>query len=431
MRGMSIPAARALLIAAAILGAASPIRAEDRPAAPLLVPDRVKSDTVVVLAHPDDEGVVAPLLAREALAGKRRVVAIYLTAGEAGVDRVSAIRGPAFGTMRLTELHWTLDRLGVAMFHVLFRADLPPAADPAAVVTAWDRDRTVRELTRHLRLLRPDRLLTWLPGPASAHGAHIATGALALLAVRAAASSVEYPEQLANEGLRVWRVPETAVFFQADKVSYPAYPIDDGGLEASGVRVEIERVDAYDAGLGRRYADVAREAMREQRSVAAAAGLDRGGSFDAPLKLVHLFEERPAPGTEPLAAIGISFAVSTGQRFFEATTSEIGAPGLLRAFDPEVAIDAAGGTMTVTCAAADALRVDGTVSLSVPEGWSAAPASRLLALDPHASTELLFEVKPSPSGTYGRVEIRVMSRGRASKLLASAAAVLKVTGPSR
>ncbi|HZE89293.1 MAG TPA: PIG-L family deacetylase, partial [Verrucomicrobiae bacterium] len=365
--------AGAILVA---LAAALPSFAQERTEPPLLVPDRVKAETLVVLAHPDDEGVVAPLLAREALAARRRVIAIYLTAGEAGVDRVSSIRGPAFGAMRLTELHWTLDRLGVAMFHVLFRADLPPAADPAAVVAAWERDRTVRELTRYLRLLRPDRVLTWLPGPASAHGAHIAAGSLALLAVRAAASSEESPEQLVNEGLRVWRVPETAVFFQADKVSYPAYPVDEGAFEAAGLRVEVERVDAYDAALGRRYADVAREAMREQRSVAAAAGLDRGGSFDAPLKLVHPFEEKPSPAAEPPAALRISFAGSTAQRFFEATTTEIGAPGLLRAFDPEVAVDAAGGTMTVTCAAAGGARVDGTLSLSVPDGWISAPASR-------------------------------------------------------
>src|SRR5262245_32145884 len=74
---------------------------------PLVFPDRVKADVALIVAHPDDEGAAAPLLARWGLEEKKRVVAIYLTSGDLGTDRVGRVRGPAFGYMRLTELHWT------------------------------------------------------------------------------------------------------------------------------------------------------------------------------------------------------------------------------------------------------------------------------------------------------------------------------------
>ena len=78
--------------------------------------------------------------------------------------------------------------------------------DPAEVLDSWDRERTLRELTRFIRLFRPERVITWFPGPVSSHVDHVAAGGAALLACRAAASPEAYPEQMMTEGLRPHRV---------------------------------------------------------------------------------------------------------------------------------------------------------------------------------------------------------------------------------
>ena len=110
------------LILAAMLVAAAPVQTMAQEpgtgsgtGGPFLLPDRIKTDTLVVLAHPDDEGVIAPLLARYALDEKQRVINIYMTSGEYGTNKVGKLKGPAFGMLRMTELHWSLDRLGIAM----------------------------------------------------------------------------------------------------------------------------------------------------------------------------------------------------------------------------------------------------------------------------------------------------------------------------
>jgi len=414
--GQAAPAVALCLLGAGIGPACGGSEAvPDRP--PLLVPDRIKAEVVAVLAHPDDEGVIAPLLARSALVEHERVVALYLTAGELGTDRVSSIRGASFGYMRLTELHWTLDRLGVAMFHDLGRADLSPPDDPAALLARWDRDRTVGDLTRFLRLLRPDRLMVWLPGPASGHTAHMAAGAAALLASRAAASPESYPEQIAAEGLRPWAIPEILVFFQADKVSYSKYPFDAGTASRSGLTIDSIAVDRYEPGLRRRASDLAREAMKEQRSVGMGSGFERGGSFDAPLSLIHLEGEHgPAPAESANGLpLRLTFGRSGSQRFFEEIAAEFGVPLLPRLFLPEASLRSGReARLTVTCANEGRSRVEGRASLVLPGGWTARPAGAEVRLNPSERADLDWSIEgPPPSDpVFVKAEVVVEGVGR-------------------
>jgi LmbE family N-acetylglucosaminyl deacetylase len=400
-----------------------------------MVPDRIKAEVVAVLAHPDDEGVIAPLLARFALVDGERVVALYLTMGEMGTDRVASIRGPAFGLMRLTELHRTLDRLGVAMFHDLGRADLSPPDDPAALLASWDRDRTVSELTRFLRLLRPDRLMLWLPGPASGHTAHMAAGAAALLAWRSAASGDVYPEQIASEGLRAWTVPEVLVFFQADKVAYSKYPDDADLASRSGLRIDRVPVDGYEPSLRRRASDLAREAMKEQRSVGMGSGFERGGSFDAPLALIHVEGERGTPPEEAPGGLPLHLAIrpSGSQEFFERIASEARLPRLPRVFLPEATIRSGGAPqLTVTCVNEGRSRVEGRATLALPVGWTARPDGVKVSLGPSESVDLAWTLDgPPPSDpVFVRAEVVVDGGGRKGKTLGRTALAFTWPAPT-
>jgi len=398
-----------------LLGAAE--SAGPDPNSPFLVPDRMKADTVVILAHPDDEGVVAPLLARDALVGRQRIVNLYVTSGEMGADRVGGVQGPAFGSMRLMELHWTLDRLGVAMFFPLGRSDVSIPGDPDAVVAAWDRERTVRELTRYLRLLRPNRVLAWVPGPASGHPAHMASGAMALLACRASANPAASPEQMQTEGLRVWEIPEVMVFAQAEKVAYDRYPMEKIDPARTGLQVEVFDPASYDGSLRRRYGDLAREALKEQRSVGMGAGQERGGPFDEPLELVRVFgsdaprDKRPT-GNEEVRIVLDSSGV---QRFFERTMEEVGAPEVLRAFPPEAAVGTSGsGEIAVRIVNGGKARLQGRAVLSLPEGWIAEPGPLPLTIETGGIAGASWNLKapPAPAPRFGVAEIRLETGGK-------------------
>jgi LmbE family N-acetylglucosaminyl deacetylase len=387
---------------------------------PLLLPDRIRADTVVILAHPDDEGVVAPLLARWALVDRQRVVNIYMTAGELGTDKVGAVQGPAFGYMRLTELHRTLDRLGVAMFHDLGLPDVSPHEGPSTVLAKWDRTVTVRLLARYLRLLRPDRLLAFVPGPASGHVAHMASGGAALLAARAAADPTAFPEQIATEGLRPWTIPQVLLFAQAEKLAYDPYPVDAVSSLPGSVTVEEIPVTVYDPDLRRTYADLAREALKEQRSVGASAGQARGGPFDAPVRLIHAFDGPEAPAVP--RTLSLTLEATSPQRFFEEIAREVGAARLLDAFRPEASIPSgvAEPSLTVHVRNDGTSRVEGALILSLPEGWTARPEAIPLSLGAGEERGAAWAIVAAPSWTGAAAPAEIVARtgGRQAQAIA-------------
>ena len=429
--GRGVPGRVWLAAAAAVLIPGATWFAGQEGSGPLLLPDRIKADVLVVLAHPDDEGVVAPLLARWALEEKQRVFVVYLTSGEFGVNRVGAVKGPAFGYLRLTELHWTLDRLGVAMFQSLGRSDRGSSDDPAEVLVSWDRERTVRELTRYIRLLRPDRLLTWFPGPASAHVDHMASGAAALLAARASASPDAHPEQMATEGLRPHAVPRVLLFAQPEKVGYDAFPARSGPAP-SAPRFEEIPVNVPSPVLGRRYTDLAREAMREQRAVSAAANLGRGGPFDQPLRLIDAFEGPEGDAEDPsMTRVRIDPIGDSAQVFLETVAAEVGARQIVAAFLPQDTVSAAGGSeisIRITNAGEDQIE-RARVEVEVPKGWKKSPAGALLSLPQGGGAVLswVLEAPSKPGPTYIVASCAVLV-GKGKTPIARASFVLKRAG---
>jgi len=379
---------------------------------PLLSPDRIKAETVVVLAHPDDEGVVAPLVARYARGEGQRVVHLYLTSGELGTNRVGMVRGPALGHLRLTELHWTLDRLGVAMFHTLGREDTGGTNNPAAVLDGWGREGTVGELTRHLRLLRPDRVLAWFPGPASSHAAHAASGAAALQACRAAANPASFPEQIATEGLRPHEVPEVWLFAQPEKVAYEPYPSAIGITEEARSHLLEARLDLRDGLSGLLYTDIAREAMREQRTVEATTFTSRLGPFEEPLILMRAWGgsagEPLSLDAIPVFPVQIGFEESVAQEFLEALAGELDAPRLTGFFLPEAAAGPDGRmALNVKLTNTGKASLRGKASLELPAGWAAGRLEQELDLAPQETRILTWEPLTAPSPRPLRVPVGV------------------------
>lgn len=408
--GLAVP------ILAAVLAGVAGGTAEAGPGeSPPPFPSRTEAQVLVILAHPDDEGVVAPLLARYALDEKRVVVNAYVTSGMYGTDRSRSLKGPAFGLARLTELHWALDRLGVAMFHCLGREDAVEAeGDPAGVLEAWGREETVGELTRLIRLHRPREMITWVPGPPASHVEHMAAGAAALLAARAAASPDRFPGQLQDEGLHPWEVPQVLVVGQAEKLGYERFPSLPGAFAMEAGRIRLEPVDVVSPSRGVRYGDIARQAMKEHRAVSMVNNLGREGSFDDPLRLTRVFE----PGVpEPAAGVRLSVRPEGAQAFFESLSGEIGDPRLPRLFPVEVVVRREGeGFVVAQVENGSGERFRGSLSLELPEHWEVSTPSRRLSLQAGAARELRWSFRP-PDGDPGGVQPARLTLRRKEEIL--------------
>ncbi|HMF11430.1 MAG TPA: PIG-L family deacetylase, partial [Gemmataceae bacterium] len=147
----------------------------------------LKTDLLVVTAHPDDETMMAATMARYADEGKV-VALVACTRGEGGGNGTGRESDVALGVVRETELRQCLAILGVRHLHFLGHPDWGYTDSVQATLKKWGHDESLRRLVRLVRLLRPDMICTMDPAPVGGqHGHHQAAGRLATEAFEAAA----------------------------------------------------------------------------------------------------------------------------------------------------------------------------------------------------------------------------------------------------
>jgi LmbE family N-acetylglucosaminyl deacetylase len=189
---------RALL---SVFALAACVQAEDTPNLQML-----KTDLLVVTAHPDDETMMAGAMARYVDAGKTVALAVC-TRGEGGGNGTGRESGSALGIVREAELRRCLAVLGVRQLHFLDQPDWGYTESVRATLNKWGHQESLRRLVRVVRLLRPEVVCTMDPAPVGGqHGHHQAAGRLATEAFAAAADPSAFPEQLRDEGLSTWRI---------------------------------------------------------------------------------------------------------------------------------------------------------------------------------------------------------------------------------
>jgi len=183
--------------------------------------------------------------------------------------------------------------------------------------------------------------------------------------------------------------------------------------------VQAVAVDTYSEALGRRYSDLARLAMKEQRSVAAGAGLGRGGTFDEPLKLLRVFGslERPQPPERKPGGLVLTLVPSGAQRFAEEIARLIEAPHLPRLFDPE----ARSGQdrlipLSIRASNEGVARLEGTASLDLPKGWTAGDTQKRIEIEAGGSVALAWSIRAPEEGVAAFAQATVAVRGRAEGL---------------
>ena len=129
---------------------------------------------VAVFAHPDDETIVAPALARAARDGAK-VYLVIATDGRRGVSRHAGIpAGDSLAAVRAGEARCSADALGAQPPVLLGFEDAG-----LSVLSPWPGeplDRMARRVEATLRELRPDVVLTWGPEGGYGHQDHRLVG---------------------------------------------------------------------------------------------------------------------------------------------------------------------------------------------------------------------------------------------------------------
>jgi LmbE family N-acetylglucosaminyl deacetylase len=175
---------------------------------------------LVALAHPDDESFgPAGTIVRYARQGVA-VHYICATRGEAGHADPELLEGTSsLADLRTQELMCAADRLGLAAVHFLGYHDsgmenTPANQNPACLFQA-PLDEVVERITRLVRQIRPQVVLTFDQSGASLHPDHIKMNQATTSAFHAAGDPARFPQQRA-EGLAP---------YQPQKLYYTVFPL--------------------------------------------------------------------------------------------------------------------------------------------------------------------------------------------------------------
>jgi LmbE family N-acetylglucosaminyl deacetylase len=191
---------------------------------------RFKADILVVVAHPDDEIMVAAYLAREIYDHNKRVAVVFQNPGDGGNNDVGPEQAAALGDIRRIEGQNAVHSLGIT--NVWFLSGHDTASQNALTsLEHCGHGRCLDQLVRIVRITRPSVILTWLPDFTTGenHADHQAAGILATEAFDLAGDPTVFSEQVSpaihpnvamnmTEALRPW---------QPEKIYYVYNPTHD------------------------------------------------------------------------------------------------------------------------------------------------------------------------------------------------------------
>ena len=204
--------------------------------------DRYKTDILLVVAHPDDEGAATPYLARALDEGKRVAVA-YGTRGSSGANEAGAEQAAALGDIREIEARRALTTLGIA--NVWFLGGQDTASQNVLQSLAnWGHGATLERLVRIVRLTRPEVILTFLPGTfiGEDHGDHQASGVLATEAFDLAGDPAVFSEQVAAPMRRLEPYFENLRPWQTKKIYYFPDAANDAIFRGKGPEYSVKEI---------------------------------------------------------------------------------------------------------------------------------------------------------------------------------------------
>ena len=158
--------------------------------------------TVVhMTAHPDDENNAALALYARHLGA--RVALVTATRGDGGQNEIGTELFDALGILRTEEL-LTAHRFDGAEQYFTRAVDFGYSFSQQETLEKWGRQEILGDFVRHIRMLRPDVIITLSPDGTGGGQHHQTSAVLATEAFRAAADPSQFPEQI-RDGLRPWQ----------------------------------------------------------------------------------------------------------------------------------------------------------------------------------------------------------------------------------
>ena len=331
-----------------------PIAAQNLRAPELLQPDsRFKADVLVVVAHEDDEVMIAGYLAKLALDEHKRIAVVYVTNGDAGGNAIGNEAGAALGQERQMEARRALASIGIENVWFLNQHDTPNQ-NVLFSLDHWDHGCVLGALVRLVRITRPDVVLTWLPDPVAGenHADHQASSVVAVEAFDTAGDETKFPEQLSpakdrtgmanlTEGLLPWQPQKLYFFTDAFEVFTP-YWYDAGKFspfrknlgEGTGPSIDMTAVSpTRHVSYGQVEADEQTYYMTQEGQLGVDAMKSKNfKTFEYPVRLI--FAKSLVGGSvtgdvfEDVRAAGVPFKPMRGYRLAEerALKLEIGDP---------------------------------------------------------------------------------------------------------
>ncbi len=326
--------------------------------------DLLDVDLMFIGAHPDDDTGILATFARYILDEGFSATVVTATGGDGGGNAIGPEAGRSLALIRKEEERRALALIGIDAPSFLGLPDFYFTLSAEETEKKWGAS-FVCDVVRHVRLQRPEVIVTMWPGPGT-HGQHQMAARAATIAFDKASDPKFCPEHLADENLAP---------FQPQKLYY-------GGRE-SPTLVDIP-TDTFSRARSMRYAEIKALSAAQYRS----QGFDR-------FARIPVEEARPerfmlvrshVPVTEPEThLLGGSLVASGGSP-----------PGIRLAIEPS-SFEASVGiphevSVTFVNDTATPLRA---VALDIhpAEGWTAEPVARVVgALDPGEEATVQFQV---------------------------------------
>jgi|YelNatPaOPRAMG01_1025707.scaffolds.fasta_scaffold35213_2 LmbE family N-acetylglucosaminyl deacetylase len=374
---------------------------------------RYKADILVVVAHPDDESLIASYLARAVFDQHKRVAVVFGTCGNSGGNTVGYEQADSLCAVRKIEARRALASLGIMNVWFLGGQDTA-SQSPLISLETWNHGAVLGRAVRYVRLTEPDVILTWLPDYADGenHGDHQAASVIANEAFDLAGNPTVFPEQVAapydyklignlTEGLRPWQ-PKKIYFFT--NARHHDWIDGQGPVYPSTTVSPSHHVPYYELGAEElSYHQTQENAGPEGREAVYKSMVDR---FKAPVRFIlgkslvggsptgDIFEGitqgpiayHPAPGYKPQPHEGISIQLGGPYAFYRQFWRAHGLQHLESLYPPEAGVGP-GMTVSVPIIIRNDTDSPAKVSLTtaIPQGWKETSGSAIYPVAAHDS----------------------------------------------
>ena len=273
------------------------------------------SSILHITAHPDDEH--SGMLTLASRGWGARTALLSLNRGEAGANAIGPELFDALGLIRTRELVLAGRYYGLDDLYFTTAVDYGYSKSVGEAMRSWDREALLEDMVRVIRLNRPIMVVSRFHGtPRDGHGHHHAAGLLTPEAVAAAANPARFPDQIAREGLRPWRVPR----------------LYRGGVRETEPHDVVVDASVYSPSLGTTYQRWADRGLSLQRSQTSGRMRSGGGR-------VYRYERLAGGGGETGATRPVDRQEPPATGFLDGIDTRLtGLPALLgEEVTPEVA----------------------------------------------------------------------------------------------